>query len=163
MRPFSLTDEAFSVLVEEVGWLAPYYLEKAAGLVRPTGGLDADGRPFARPDDVRGAVNTMLSAENRTYFVTWEEHIRKNFSKPTATGLQSILAVVCRRPEGEQFNTIEAAAGSQPTPARRAALRDHLNVLLADGYLESATEGETVRYRFRSGLLRRYWRRYIAP
>jgi hypothetical protein len=76
--------------------------------------------------------------------------------------MRRVLDVCGRAPGGERSETILARLGQPPTAAKRKALRDALNILVANGYLLEVLDGDMVGYRFRSALLRRYWQRYLA-
>lgn len=156
MRPFALDDASFQTLQTELGWLSPYYLEHAAGQVKATGPAQPNGRRTATPDDIRAAIDTLLTDPYRQYFVTWDEHLTKNFPRPQATLLRTILGQCCASVDGERLDTLATTTKAKSRPE----LREALTVLVADGYLHEVADGDTSRFRFRSGLLRRYWRRY---
>ena len=161
-HPFVLDADALAAFAEGLGWLAPFYVEKLALLIRPTGRNDARGRQIATVQDVAAAFDAILTRDHRNYFVTWEEHLGKNFKITDAALMRRILNVCCRQPAGEQFDTLLARLGQPSTPAKRKILRDGLNILLTDGYLQEIPDGDVFRYSFFSGLLRRYWQRYMA-
>jgi hypothetical protein len=71
-----------------------------------------------------------------------------------------MLAASARDPKGTTLSSLDQGlAGEVPDPAvRRKTVRWLLDVLLNDGYLVEQ-EG---RWRFRSGLLRRYWERHVV-
>ena len=108
-------------------------------------------------EDIEAAFAALLHADRRRHFVTWEEHLEENFSETEAASLGAILALLARQPRGERFDTLLAALGRPPRRLDRRALKDLLGILVADGYLEAVAEEDETRYRFRSGLLRRYW------
>jgi hypothetical protein len=161
-HPFTLDAEAFTAFAESLGWLAPFYVEQVALLMRPNGDPDSSGRRAASVQDVAAAFDAILGRDYRNYFVTWEEHLSKNFKPAEATSMRRVLDICGRQPSGERFDTLLAQLGNPLTAAKRKGLRDGLNVLVTDGYLLEAPDGDTFRFRFRSGLLRRYWQRYLA-
>jgi hypothetical protein len=71
-RPFDLTDESFSHLARELGWLAPYYLEQLANVLRPSGGPGVNGRSIATLADIDQAFETLLTPQCRIHFAAWE-------------------------------------------------------------------------------------------
>jgi uncharacterized protein len=162
LRPFALDEAAFKRLIEELGWLSPYYLEHIAQKIRPSGPLHSSNLPFATVQDVDTAFTTMLDVQHRTYFVAWEEHLSKNFSSQEAERLRRVLDICAAQSHGERFDTLTARLGGPPDNLSRRVLHDLLTVLVADGYLSEVSDDEVSRYRFRSGLLRRYWQRYHA-
>lgn len=161
LQPFTLDEAAFTRLADELGWLAPFYLEEIAKVIRPSGPCGSDGRAPATVQDVDAAFDAMLTPERRNHFVTWEEHLGKNFPREEAEALRLVLDVCAHRPAGERFDTLFARLGGPPRNLGRRELRDLSTVLVADAYL-TQTSDEERRFRFRSGLLRRYWLRYHA-
>lgn len=160
LHPFALDRAAFTRFARELGWLSPYYLDLVAREIRPSGPSGPCGRPLATPADVDAAFEAMLAAGRRPYFVTWEEHLSKNFPRPETEALRSILAACAREPAGERLGTLRARLAGSPHGLDMRALRDLLTILTNDGYLTEVPDGEEARFRFRSGLLRRYWLRY---
>jgi hypothetical protein len=161
-HPFVLDAEAFTAFAEGLGWLSLFYIERLALLIRPSGKPDGKGLPAATATDVKAAFDVILTRDHRAYFVTWEEHLSKNFKSTEAAFMRRILDVCSRQPLGEQFDTLLARLGQASTTAKRRSLRDSLNILVADGYLLETPDGDMLRYQFYSGLLRRYWQRYQA-
>ena len=161
-RPFTLDEPAFTAFVEQLGWLSPYYLQHVAQEMRPTGAAGAGGRRAATVADVHAAFDAMLAPERRTYFVTWEEHLSKNFPTQEAAEMRRLLDECSREAGGEQFDTLFARLVTASPGLERRALRDRLSVLVTDGYLSEISGTEVPRFAFRSGLLRRYWQRYHA-
>ncbi len=161
-RPFALDAEAFRHLARELGWLSPFYLLALAEEMRPTGPVGAGGRPLASMADLDRAFDRMLANDRRILFATWEEHPGKNFPPEEAAQLRLILDTCAARAEGELFDTLTAQLSQPPNGLSRATLRDRLSALVNDAYLDETEEDERPRYRFRSGLLRRYWRKYHA-
>ena len=161
-RPFSLDAATFNVFADMLGWLAPFYVEKLAHMIVPTGPNGANRLPTATIADVEAAFDAILGRAYRTYFATWEEHLSKNFKPAEAAAMRRILDVCCRHPKGAQVETLLAQTPNPLSTANRRALREQLNTLVNDGYLTEIPEGSSLPYVFRSGLLRRYWQRYVA-
>jgi len=162
MRPFALDDPGFAKLAEELGWLSPYYLEHIAQEICPDGPVAANGRRLATTPNIEAAFAILLDHQHRNYFVTWEEHLDKNFPSTEAAAMRRVLDICARQPSGERLDTLTLLLGAPPDNIGRRALLDALTILVADGYLSEIPDGEAPRYRFRSGLLRRYWLRYHA-
>jgi uncharacterized protein len=161
LRPFALEDAGFAYLAAELGWLAPFYLDHIARHVVPSGPLGAGERwPYATPDDIEAAFSTILHRDFRTYFATWPEHLAKNFPPTETAQFRLLLDDLSATAEGETMDTLEARFGGHPHYVGRALLRDRLDALLADAFLMTTGDPDRPRYRFRSGLLRRYWRRH---
>ena len=151
-KPFDFDEAGFAYLVRELSWLAPYYLDHIVKQIRPT--LSATGAAIATESDVATAFDVLLSSTYRAYFSPWKEHITKNFPKDEMDRLLAILAKCCENADGE----IEATLLPLSPNMTRRELKDLLTCLGNDGYLMK--DGE--RWRFRSGLLRRYWLEYMA-
>jgi hypothetical protein len=153
-RQFRLGPDAFDHLSDELGWLVPYYLDLIGNRIQPTG--NTDGKPIATPQDIKQALDELLKPQYRQYFATWEEHIDKNFPETEAELLTAILGECCEQLQGEVPATLLARLQpSRPNLGPRLLL-DMLTALDSAGFL---TESDG-RWRFRSGLLRRYWKKY---
>ncbi len=154
--PFEMDDAAFEFLVSELGWLAPYYLKLLADRIRPTGEMGQSGRPTAKIADIERAFDELLLPEYRGYFATWEEHIDKNFPREDAILLFEFLEICCEQAEGEAFATLQARLAGSHAALTPRDMKNLLTALANDGFLMDLNS----RWRFRSGLLRRYWLRY---
>lgn len=153
-----MTEAAVTTLCERLGWLSPYYLEKI--------GEDAcDRTPKGKEVDSEAAnlaADALLDLAHRTYWSTWREHLDKNYPEPERTHLFTVLAEISRDPDGASINSLLLTlnrAGGEPLVER--SLRDYLDTLEADGYLNANPERS--RFRFQMNLLREWWLRYVAP
>ena len=153
---FALDDAAFAHLARELGWLAPFYLQLIADRIAPSGPPSGD-RPTAQIADVDRAFEELLRPEYRTQFSTFEEHVEKNFPKPEARRLRLILGACCEIRDGETEATLLARARQAEPFVTLRTLKDSLTALATAGFLVEQRD----RWRFRSGLLRRYWHRYL--
>lgn len=154
---FSLDDAGFNHLAEQLGWLSPFYLQLIANRIRPASGETA-GLPVATVADIDRAFDALLAPAFRGSFAAWEEHLKKNFPKSESDILHAILESCCSQPAGETVATLQARLAPKFPTLTSRALMDSLTALANDGFL-SETDG---RWRFRSGLLRRYWEKYIS-
>jgi hypothetical protein len=157
-QPFEFGDGAFEYLVKELGWLSPYHLEQVVKLVGPRLPATTLGnRPIATIADVERAFDKILQPSNRLHFAAWDEHIDKNFPED-ASHMRSILEVACENADGEiEATYLARLSKSDPAFASRQ-LKNLLTNLANDAYLVKAGQ----RWKFQSGLLRRYWREYAA-
>lgn len=155
-QPYDLTEDGFTHLSRELGWLSPYYLAHIARLVKPA--AQAGGRASAGRMEVERAFEALLSPLHRSYFAPWLEHIRKNFLPEDTGRLELILARCCQTAAGETEETLLGLLNPTPGAVGLRALKDLLLSLGNDGYLVKDAD----RWRFRSGLLRRYWLEYNA-
>lgn len=157
-RRLAIDDPVFEHLARELGWLAPYYLQRLGRELRPTVPHDGTGRATVTVADVDAAFAKLLEPSHRLCFSAWEEHIDKNFPDEDTRRLEVILNTCCQGPDGETEDTLLAVLARQGPGVERRALKDLTSSLANDGYLSKA-EG---RWRFRSGLLRRYWLEYMS-
>lgn len=153
-----MTEAAVSTICERLGWLSPYYLEKIgeAACERVPRGQEVGSK------EANLAADSLLGLAQRTYWSTWREHLDKNYPEPERTRLFTILAETSRGPEGASIDTLLLTlnrTGGEPLVERD--LRDYLDTLEADGYLDANPERS--RFRFRMNLLREWWLRYVAP
>jgi hypothetical protein len=156
LRPFRLSRETFDYLEKELGWLSPYYLEHLANQIRPTGPTVEHGHPLATIPDIDRAMDTLLSPQHRLHFAAWEEHLTKNFSHDDQRSLRTILAGCAATAEGEPSEVLLAHLQQNNSAISAADAQNLLTALLNDGFLVEQVR----RYRFRSGLVRRYWTKY---
>ncbi len=150
---FHVSDEDLKVLFEELGWLAPYYLRLVGNEVRPTG-PEEGGKLTAKQEDLRAAMQKLLEPTRKSAFAVWREHIDKNLPHTDRDLARGVLGRLSAGANGETLDTLQAAMAV----AKPKAVRDILDILQSDGLID-LTEG---RYRFRSGLIRRYWQQYEA-
>jgi hypothetical protein len=136
-------------MLDKVGWLIPYHLQLLFSAVRDLG----DGTPTI--ETVERAYAGLLASHHKGYFDPWYQRLRDEL------GLVD---------EGHALALLEAAAsdsGGAPTGVLHELLRSRganhdltryiLGVLANDGYLVVVDE----RWRFRSPLLRDYWRSMV--
>jgi hypothetical protein len=90
-------------------------------------------------------------------FPHWDERLHDAFGKPGVDIARNMLLVSARDPDGATDDVImQSAAALVADPEdRRREVTWIREVLLHDGYLVE----HRGRWRFRSGLLRRYWTR----
>jgi hypothetical protein len=155
--PFALDDAGFDHLASQLGWLSPYYLKLISDRIKPSGDKTR-GLPLATIADIDRAFDQLLMPVYRGHFTAWEEHLRKNFPKVEADILHSILESCCSQPEGETIATMQARLVQKYPALTPRELMESLSSLANDGFL-SEIDG---RWCFRSGLLRRYWVKYIS-
>ncbi len=145
---FSFADGAFGYFVDELGWLSPYHIEHVLKLVDVSNSA-------ASVEQIEAAFSKILSPAYRLHFAAWDEHIAKNFLPDDAREMRVILQIAAQHADGEVEATYLARLG--PGLERRKLL-NHLTALANDAYLVK----DGGRWRFRSGLLRRYWIEYVA-
>lgn len=151
-----MAPDAADHIVARLGWLSPYYLEKVAEEACYL--ATANSIDDACADR---ALASLLGLDKRTYWSTWREHLDRNFNDPEQTHLFALLAAIARSPDGKlsrdgllgELNRTESVGEKQ--------LRGYLDTLEADGYLSADDQTPDV-YRFRMGLLREWWLRYVA-
>lgn len=156
-RRFEFGKGAFDYLAEQLGWLSPFYLHHILKQVRPSEKSTSSGNAaVASVDDIERGIETLLGYNFKTYFSSWGEHLNKNFSTDDTRRLKHVLDKLAQNSLGEIESTLlTSASGLEPHVAKRQ-LKDDLDVLLSDGFIEKNVD----RWRFRSGLLRRYWLEY---
>lgn len=154
---FDADDETLDIVFTELGWLAPYYLKLVANEVRPSGaplGFAVEGVHTATESDFERAIEKLLEPNRKSDFAVWTEHIDKNFPKPDQEIAGKVLDRLSQEATGETLDTLLASM----TQTTKKRLRDVLALLEIDGLVQKV-QG---RYRFRSGLIRRYWKEYEA-
>jgi hypothetical protein len=154
LYPFVIGAAEFDHLVRRLNWLSPFYIERLAVALRATG--SAPGTRQATSGDVDRAFDALLSHGSRGYFAAWGEHIDNNFDSPERDRLRAVLSHLSASERGETRDTLMTVIGRLQPAGKRSDLRDALDLLISDGYLEEAES----RYRFRSGLVREWWARW---
>ena len=112
---------------------------------------------MARVVDVEAAFDKLLQHSQRGNFAMWREHLEKNFPNDQTGQLHAILGILCDNADGEQVATLLARFSAEFPNASRRELMDRLTDFASGGFLEEAGD----RWRFRSGLLRRYWAKWM--
>ncbi len=152
-----LDDAALQVVIDGLGWLSPYYLEKIVNDACVRKSITGEVSAKAAQD----ALDAMLSLEKRVYWATWREHLTKNFLDPERTYLFLILSVIAANPAGARRDTILMALNRGGEQVSGQQLSTLLDTLVMDGYLISC-EDDPGRFRFMMNLLRLWWLRYVV-
>ena len=155
-NPFAISEDDFEYLAQELGWLAPYYLKLVANRVDPTGPENEDGRRTATQNDVDNAFEELLSPSHRVSFAVWEEHIDKNFEERNVELLRHILYLCCETSNGLSKSELSNRLRANGFDVSQRKLMDLLTILYNGGVLVDSQK----RWRFSSGLIRRYWLEY---
>ena len=134
-------------------WLIPYNLQVIFSELR-------EHSKAAQPTMaiLNATIETLL--DRRTYFSHWDERLHDALGEPSASIARALLAVCAQDPTGAVSDAMnQSIAAIVPDPVERAsAFRWIVDVLSNDGYLVL----QDGRWRFRSGLLRRYWVRHVV-
>ena len=144
-----LCEEVNDYILDKVDWLIPYHLQLLFSMVRD---LELRAPDVASIDR---AYDRLLTNSHKSYFDTW---------------VQRLLDELGPLDEAHALALLEAAArdlGGVPKSVMRELMRSRgadeqltrylLGVLESDGYLVADAE----RWRFRSPLLRDYWRSMV--
>ncbi len=154
---FQASDADFDAMFTDLGWLAPFYLKLVANEVRPSAEADGGVR-WATQADFDVAFERLLQPNRQAEFAVWREHVRKNLPSADRTIAGHLLGFLSQHPVGETEDTLLAqTALSEPSVTKRQ-MRDVLGMLINDGLLLKS-DG---RFKFRSGLVRRYWQEHVA-
>ncbi|OHC67635.1 MAG: hypothetical protein A3H93_00375 [Rhodocyclales bacterium RIFCSPLOWO2_02_FULL_63_24] len=144
-------------IIARLGWLSPYYLEKIA----EEASQQAASGQIIEAADADNAVEAMLGLDKRTYWSTWREHLDRNFPDPEQTHLFSLLATIARSPQGYASHDTLLGELNRGESVGVGQLRAYLDTLEADGYLVACDHADNC-HRFRMGLLRDWWLRYVV-
>jgi hypothetical protein len=95
-------------------------------------------------------------AHGRTHFDPWDERLGKLLDSRFRDYCEIFLGLACQAPEGIKTETLDLRLSKEvsDTRVRAEIFRQLLDLLISDGYL--VRQLDVVR--FRSALLRRYWR-----
>lgn len=151
---WQLSEETINAILEAVEWPIPFHLNLLFEELR-TAVSEGHGAPS--PLLVELAVKRLM-AHGRTHFDHWDERLAKLMDPRFQQYSELILSMVCRESNGVQITTVDLRLTEEVSNDRERTqlLRQLLDLLIGDGYL--IREQDTVR--FRSSLLRRYWREF---
>lgn len=146
-------------IIERVGWLVPFYLQLLFAKLLE---LATDEAATPTPALVDRAVAQILSPAYRGSLDYWRQRLTDELGRPDDARATALLNAVCMTPEGASRAVLrQLFTEFVADPAERDdKLRFLLDVLENDGYLVYDDAGT---YRFRSALLREFWRARIAP
>jgi hypothetical protein len=98
--------------------------------------------------------------DRRTYFSYWDERLHDSLGTPSASIARALLALCAQDPDGATPTAMSLTIATlvPDSTLRGRALTWIVDVLSNDGYLVE----QDGRWRFRSGLLRRYWMRHVV-
>jgi len=149
------------VILQRLGWLSPYYLDKiaedACQIARGAGAsMDANA--------ANAAMDRMLDLSKRLDWSTWREHLDRNLPEPERSRLYALLQTVAKSDaaQGASHDTLLHSLNRVGEPVGPGELRDLLDTLISDGYLDVTEVDGQNRYRFRMNLLREWWLRYVV-
>ncbi len=139
---------------ERLGWLIPYHVQLLFSEIR------SKYRPGQPPVDrqlVDQAREDLLAPAKRAYFEPWKQRLREVLGPPDDSHAEALLDALSHRDKGLEVSHLCSAVLARhiaDPAARENSLAYLLRVLEGDGYL--VRQGQT--YRFRSPLLRDYWK-----
>lgn len=140
-------------ICDRADWLIPYHLQVIFSALRKQ---CAGTSPTITLLD--RAINALMS--RKAYFTYWDERLHDAFGSPEDALARTMLATCARDARGATMTRLQRSLAPQLTELhdRVTATRWIVDVLENDGYLVA----EAGRYRFRSGLLRRYWLSHLS-
>lgn len=147
----ALGPEIRGAICSAAEWLIPYHLQVIFSELRCHANATAPSVAMV------GAVVEQL-LERRIYFSYWEERLHDSLGAPHDEFARTLLAACAQSPEGATRDVMLLRLPVAEGPDRANTFSWIVDVLANDGYL--VRQGE--RWRFRSGLLRRYWLRHVA-
>lgn len=147
-----LTPETIEAILRAVEWPIPFHLNLVFEELRAVVG-EGQGDPSPALVEVGLA---RLMAHGRTHFDHWDERLDKMMDARFPQYCEIILGLACCEPDGVAVETLELRLSQEVSNdhERAETLGQLLDLLISDGYLVRRQDG----VRFRSALLRRYWR-----
>jgi hypothetical protein len=149
---WQLSPETIDAILRGVEWPIPYYLNLVFEELRAVVS-EGHGDPSAAL--VEMGIGRLV-AHGRTHFDHWDERLQKLLDARFPGYCEIILSLASREVFGVQVKTIDLRMSQEISndPDRAQVIRQLLDLLVGDGYL--IRYGDAVR--FRSALVRRYWR-----
>jgi hypothetical protein len=153
---WALTAETIDAILLAVEWSIPFHLNLIFEELRAA----ADGQRLPPSPALVEIALGRLMAHGRTHFDHWDERLAKTLDGRVQEYCEIALGLACHEPEGIAITSLDLRLSRELSDAqeRTEMLRETLDVLVSDGYLVRQ-EGVV---RFRSALLRRYWRKVQA-
>lgn len=146
----SIDDAARDHLVSRLDWCLPYYVQilfDEARFAGEAGHVDVLA--------VDAAWSTLLDAHHRTHFDHWYTRLAEGLAAPDADRAYALLHATSDRAGGLDRDEARALVmGATTTADARDRWAWLVDVLVVDGYLVA----DGARLRFRSPLLREFWR-----
>ncbi len=152
LHRWALGADTVDAIMTAVEWPIPFHLNLIFEELRTVVG---EGHGSPSPALVEVAVQRLI-ANGRTHFDHWDERLAKMLDNRLQQYCEIVLGLACYQASGVAVTTIDIRLTRELADERERAemLRQLLDVLIGDGYLVRQ-EGAV---RFRSALLRRYWR-----
>ena len=152
MYQWTLSAETIEAILGAVEWPIPFHLNLIFEELRA---VVIEGLGPPSPVLVELALQRLM-AHGRTHFDHWDERLAKMLDGRVQQYCEIILSLACREATGVTVASIDLRLSNEVHDSRDRAemLRQLLDLLTSDGYLVRQ-EGAV---RFRSALLRRYWR-----
>ncbi|MGO9240062.1 MAG: hypothetical protein ACLQBJ_04550 [Bryobacteraceae bacterium] len=147
-----LTADTIDAVMTAVEWPIPFHLNLVMEELRSVVG---ERQSPPSPELVEAAVQRLMR-HGRTHFEHWDERLSKMLDGRMADHCGTLLGMACHEAGGVAMNTVEIRLRNEITDDRERTevLKQVIDLLVSDGYL--VRDASTVR--FRSALLRRYWR-----
>jgi hypothetical protein len=153
---WALTAETIEAILLAVEWPIPFHLNLIFEELRV---VVSEGHGAPSPELVEIALQRLI-AHGRTHFDHWDERLAKMLDSRFQQYCEIVLSLACRDAAGVTVASIDLRLSQELNDDRERTdiLRQLLDLLTSDGYLVRQ-EGIV---RFRSALLRRYWREVQA-
>jgi uncharacterized protein len=147
-----LTDDTIDAILKGVEWPIPFFLNLVVEELREVV-IEQSGVPS--PALVEIAMQRLV-LRGRTHFDHWDERLNKILDTRAQHYCEIILSLACRDVSGVSVESIDLRLSRElnDDTERAETVRLSLDLLISDGYL---VRREAV-VRFRSALLRRYWK-----
>jgi hypothetical protein len=140
-------------MLEQTRWFIPHHLQILFHEVLTLAGVH----------DPRERVSKAFTSGigKRTYYEHWNERLGEELSPTDARHARAMLEVAAKDPAGVAYTTLSASIADEVRDARtrQETVLRIAHALEEDGYVEKADD----RWRFRSEMLRAFWRQRYVP
>lgn len=149
---WALTAETIDAILRAVEWPIPFHLNLVFEELRA---VVSEGHGPPSPALVEIALQRLM-AHGRTHFDHWDERLAKMLDDRIHRYCEIVLNLACHEANGVTVGSIDLRLSRElnDDQERNEMMHLLLDLLISDGYLVRQ-EGAV---RFRSALLRRYWR-----
>lgn len=157
--------QATAAMLDAVGWLQPYYLQRLFHGVRRRAHAattqPADLRPL-----IAQAIDSFAGPSEDNDFHHWEKRLAMQLGEPDAAHARALLTHSSPTPAGARaeslLDVLQQRLPDLDTDKQRQKFIELRDLLLRDGYWQASDDDGVRRYRFPLKPLRAWWARRQA-
>lgn len=159
--PFAINETEINALLDAIGWLQPYYIQRAFQQLRALRTAQTES-PMTTL--IEQAVDALAQPGADNDFHHWEKRLFRQLPPAKAEYATTLLAMAAQTREGARPETMltqlqEHLGEATTNDEARKIFIELRDILQRDGYWAPFGEGHARRYRFLLEPLRQWWQR----